>query len=154
MAKPKGIERAEVVQRMKSAIKRGQSATSFIADMRKAGLAYRRTTMLADWRTQGDYTKKEGLLRYVRKDYVPSQELVRAESWDLKRDFMFQVRLQIQRHPGEPIESQFVNIMSDKPLTIRQIEQAALELPAEHYAVGEEQIVGVTVETGIRKVSA
>ena len=154
MAKPKGIERAEVVQRIKSAIKKGQSATSFIADMRKAGLGYRRTDMLADWRTQGDYEKKQGLLRYVRKDYVPSQELVRAESWRLKSDFMFQVRLHIQRRPGEPLESQIVNIMSDKPLTIREIEQAALELPVERYTVGEEKIVGVTVETGIRKVSA
>ncbi|KKN26672.1 hypothetical protein LCGC14_0872390 [marine sediment metagenome] len=154
MAKPKGIERAEVVQRMKSAIKKGQSATAFIADMRKAGLSYRRTAMLADWRTQGDFTKKEGLLRFVRKDRYPSTEIVRAESWDMGKEFMFQVRLHIQRRPGEPLESQIVNITSDRPLTVGEMEQAALELDLDKYTAGEEKIVGATAETGIRRISA
>lgn len=154
MAKPKGKERAEVVQRIKSAIEKGQSASSFITDMRKAGLAYRRTDMLADWRTQGDYTKKEGLLRFVRKDRYPTTEIVRAEAWRMDKEFMFQVRLHIQRRPGEPLESQIVNITSDRPLTIGEMEQAALALDSEKYAVGEERIVGATAETGIRKVYA
>lgn len=152
MAKPKGRERAEVVQRMTAAIESGQSASSFISEMQEAGLGYRRTDMLADWRTQGDFEKKKGLLKYVRKDRLPTTELVKAESWDMDKEFMYHVKQHIQRRPGEPLESQFVNITSDRPLTPGEIEQAAMELPQELYVTPGEVIVKVTAETAIQRV--
>ncbi|GAI39403.1 unnamed protein product, partial [marine sediment metagenome] len=53
------IARMKVRQLMKAAIKRGQSAHSFIWDMRQKGLGYRHTVMRADWRTAGQIEAKK-----------------------------------------------------------------------------------------------
>lgn len=152
MAKPQGRERAEVIQRMRQAIKEGQSASKFISKMQEQGLSYRRTDMLADWRSEGDFQKKEGLLRFVRKDRYPTAEVARAESWNMGREYMFNVRLNIQRSPGEPLETQFVNIMSDKPMTPGQVEQEAMSLDLEKYTTAGEVVVSAVAETAIQRV--
>jgi len=45
------IIRAETIARMRGAFRKGLSAARFISDMQTVGLSYRRTDMLADWRT-------------------------------------------------------------------------------------------------------
>lgn len=122
-----GIERSTVLLRMKSAIREGLSASRFIREMRSEGLGYRRQTMLADWRSATGVTKKEGSARYVRRDYRPTAAVVADVSWDLSREYMNKVNVQYRTRPGEPIVSRFVNVMSDRPLTPRELEQSVLD---------------------------
>lgn len=114
--------RAEVVQRMRKAIKAGLSASKFISEMRDIGLSYRRTVMLADWRDVGSIQKKEGLARYVRKGYVPSDRIAEIHAWSMSKEYMYKVRSESILRPGEKPVTRFVNIMSDRPLTIGEVE--------------------------------
>ncbi len=122
-----GIERAQVLLRMKAAIREGQSASRFITSMRAEGLGYRRQTMLSDWRSVTGVAKKEGTARYVRKDFKPTAKVVADVTWDLSREFMTKVKVHVRTRPGEPITERFVNIMSDVALTPNQIEESVLE---------------------------
>ena len=122
-----GVVRAEVVQRMRSAIKAGLSASKFISKMREAGLSYRRTDMLADWRDAGSIQKKEGLARYVRKGYVPSDRIAEIRAWSMSKEYMYKVRSESILRAGEKPVTRFVNIMSDRPMTIEEIEEEIWE---------------------------
>lgn len=121
------IERSVVMLRMKSAIASGMSASGFIKSMRAEGLSYRRQTMLADWRSEKNIGKQEGLLRFVRKDLRPTAAITARVTYDFSREFMHKVKVHVRTRPGEPITEHFVNVMADRPLSPREIEQAVLE---------------------------
>lgn len=121
------IERAIVLLKMKGAQKAGQSASAFIAAMRKEGLSYRRQTMLSDWRNVGNIKAKEGLMRYVRKDYRPTVEIAQIKDWNLSKEFMHVVQVHTQTRPGEPLTQRWINIMGDKPMTPKEIESTIME---------------------------
>lgn len=122
-----GIERAEVIARMRIAFREGVSASRFIGDMRVAGLSYRRTDMLADWREVNQLETKKGLARYVRKGFVPAERSAILETWALSREYMYHVRSEMTAFPGAPAVITWVNIMSDAPMTVEAIEQEAWE---------------------------
>ncbi|GAH67403.1 unnamed protein product, partial [marine sediment metagenome] len=69
-----GIVRAETIARMRIAFREGVSASRFIRDMKEVGLSYRRTDMLADYRSVAGLERVEGALRYVRKDRYPTEK--------------------------------------------------------------------------------
>jgi len=126
------ITRMKVRQLMKAAQKRKQSASSFIWELRQKGLGYRRTIMLADWRTAGDIEAKTGLAQYVRKDRYPSAaSLVVFETTKSIPEYMYQIKVKSIIHPDLPVDKQYVNIFSDVPLTPEQAEQAVVEKWAE-----------------------
>jgi len=147
-----GIERATVILKMKSAIAEGLSASRFIAEMRELGLSYRRTDMLADWRSVGEIEKKEGMLRYVRKDRYPTEKTIAAVEWDLSKEYMYKVQVKLIMRPGEPITERFVNIMSDVPLTPVMAEAEVEERWGEWEKYAPETITGVQVWSAVRKV--
>jgi len=147
-----GVERAEVILLMKKAIALGQSASSFITDMRSAKLSYRRTTMLADWRSVGEIEKKTDLMKYVRKDYYPTEKTIAQVEWKLSREYMYKVKVETRVRPGEPIAERFVNIMSDKPLTPGQVESEVFQAWGEWEKYSAEQVTRITPWTAIHKV--
>ena len=152
MAKPKGVERAEVIQRIKGAISEGLSASKFISKMRAAGLSYRRTDMLDDWRTVGNIEKKTGLMRYIRKDYYPSAATYAQVTWKTSREYMYKVRIETRISPDKPTETRFVNILSDKPMTPRELESEVEESWGGWYPDRAGQIDTVTPETAMQRV--
>ena len=147
-----GIVRAEVIQRMSGAFKKGLSASRFLADMKAKGLSYRRTDMLADWRSVNQLESKKALMKYVRRDRLPSNKVIAAVEWDLSEEFMYTVKVQSVLRPGEPITERFVNIGSDVPMTPAMVE-AEVEIQWqewERYAA--EKITDLQVWTAVRKV--
>ena len=126
------IVRMQVRQLMKAAIKRGQSARSFIWDMRQKGLGYRHTTMRADWRTAGQIEAKKDLARFIRKDRYPtSKSIVVFETTKTLPEFMYTIKVKSVIHPDKPVDQQYVNIFSDVPMTPAMVEQAVVEKWAE-----------------------
>ena len=152
MAKPGGIERASVIPRIKSAIKAGKSASAFVRDMRAAGLGYRRTDMLADFRSAGNIEKKTGLLRYVRKDRLPSPALYADVSWKLSKEYLYKLRVQTRLRPGEPIEERFVNIVTDRALTPGEIEREMILRWGGWYPERREELVSIEPILAVHKV--
>lgn len=126
------ITRMQVRQLMKAAIKRGQSGSSFIWDMRKKGLGYRHTVMLADWRTAGQIEAKKDLARFIRKDRYPTTaSIIVFETTKKLPEFMYTIKVKSIIHPDEPIDKQYVNLFSDVPMTPAMVEQAIVEKWAE-----------------------
>ena len=121
------IERSEVIARMRGAFRKGQKAGAFINDMKAEGLSYRRTTMLADWRSINELESKGEAFKYVRKDYYPTTKSMAQVEWRLSQEFMYKVRVLSRTDPKAPITERFVNIMSDTPMTPRMVEQAVVE---------------------------
>jgi len=147
------IERSVVIMKMKQAFTEGLSASTFIKEMQAEGLSYRRTTMLADWRSVNEIEVKAGLLRYVRRDYLPAKTSIADVSWDLSDEFMYKVRVQSRTKPTEPITERFVNIMQDRPLTPAEIEGLTWEVIREQSPKRIGEVVGITAFSAMRKVS-
>lgn len=108
--------------------------------------------MLADWRSVNELEKKEGVLRYVRKDYYPAKTSIAQVEWQLSREFMYKVKTESRLKPGEPITERFVNIMSDKPMTPAQLEQQVQDSWAEWERYAAEELVGLQVWSAVQKV--
>lgn len=151
MAKATGQIRAAAQLVIRESVSKKLSAAETIRQLRDKGLGYRRTTMLADFRNFSNIKKKEGLLRYVRKDYVPTAEIAQVKEWKLSREYLFNVRVRTRLNPGDPITERFVNVVSDRPLTPREIETEILAAWGKWYPERREQIEQIIPETAIRR---
>jgi len=145
------LERATVIQLMRGAFRRGQSASSFIWDMKERGLSYRRTDMLSDWRTINELEKKTGLMRFIRKDYYPAKQQMAEVEWLMSKEYMYKVQVQSRLKPDVPITERFVNIMSDTPMTSAMVEQAVTEKWAEWEDYTAEAIEKIQVWTAVHR---
>jgi len=137
---------------MRGAFRRGQSASAFISDMREKGLTYRRTDMLADWRSMNELERKEGAFRFVRKDYYPTKVVIAEVEWKLSQEYMYKVKVQSRLRPDEPITERFINIMSDIPMTPTMVEQSLTEKWSEWEQYTAETIEELTVWSAVHKV--
>lgn len=146
-----GIKRSRVIALMRGAFRRGQSGSSFIWDMKQRGISYRRTDMLADWRTVNELEKKKGLMRFIRKDYYPAEPAMAEVEWMLSKEYMYKVKVQSRLSPDVPIADRFVNIMSDEPMTAAMVEQAVIQKWAEWEDYTAEAIEKIQVWTAIHR---
>ena len=125
------IKRSTVIGYMRAAFRKKQTVSSFREDMRRKGLSYRWTTMLADWRSVNEIEAKKGLMRFVRKDRYPAKLAIAQVDWLLSQEYMYTVKVQSRLRPDEPQVERFVNLMSDEPMTAAMIEQGVIEKWAE-----------------------
>ncbi|GAH56389.1 unnamed protein product [marine sediment metagenome] len=144
--------RSQALLLMRKAFRKGQSASSFIQGMKAKGLSYRRTVMLSDWRSVNELERKEGAFRYVRKDYYPSKQSLAEVEWKLSQEFMYKVKVQSRLRPDEPITDRFVNIMSDIPMTPRQVQEQVESKWAEWEKYAPEELVDLQVWSAVHKV--
>ena len=147
-----GIVRAETIARMRGAFREGLAASRFIADMKAKGLSYRRTDMLADWRSVNEVEKKEGLLRFIRKDRYPTEKSIASVTWETSKEYMYKVKVQSVLRIGEPITERFVNIMSDVPMTPTMLEAEVEQRWGEWEKYEAETITKLQVWSAVRKV--
>lgn len=147
-----GIVRAETIARMRLAFREGVSATRFITSMRSAGLSYRRTTMLADWRSINELETKKDALKYIRRDRYPTEKTMASVTWDLSKEFMYVIKVKSVLRPGEPVTERNINIMSDVPMTPAMVEAEVMERWISYEKYGAEVVTGLQVWTAVRKV--
>jgi len=146
------IERAIVIAKMRSAFRTGLSASKFLSNMKAQGLSYRRADMLSDWRSVNEIEKKEGTLRFVRKDYYPTEKTIAAVNWETSKEYMYKVKTLSRIKAGEPITERFVNIMSDIPMTPQQLESEVQERWGEWERYAAEELVGVQSWSAVHRV--
>jgi len=141
------LKRATVIAKMRGAFRKGVSASRFLADMKAAGLSYRRTDMLGDWRSVNEVEKKGGILRFVRRDYYPAKTAMAQVEWALSQEYMYTVKVESRLRPDAPLKERMVNVPSDNPLTPREVEELAWEMIKEQSPkkIGEvEKLTGWT----------
>lgn len=117
--------RSNVIARMRSAIKKDITASDFIAIMKEKGLSYRRTDMLADWRELASIMKAESALGKIRTGYIPIDRMAELKVWNMSHEYMYKVRSEQITKTGKRLESKYVNIMSDEPMTVEEVEREA-----------------------------
>ncbi len=147
-----GIVRAETIARMRGAFREGLSASRFIGEMKAVGLSYRRSDMLADWRSINELETKKEALKYVRKDRFPTEKVMASVTWALSKEYMYVVKVKSVIRPGEPIIERNVNIMSDVPMTPEMIEAEVEQQWGEWERYAAEELVGLQVWSAVRKV--
>jgi len=147
-----GEKRASGILRAKKAIKLGWSQSKFIADLRARGETYRRTDMLATYRTAGQLERKADAYKYVRKDRAPTAAVIAQVDWTMSKEYMYKVKVASRTRPGEPLTERFVNIMQDRPMTPGEIEALTWEMIAEQSPKIAGQVESVTPFTAIRGV--
>jgi len=118
-----GLRRAVAMKLMPKAFKSGMSASSFSQLLRFKDLQYRRTTMLSDWRTVNEIEAKKDVMKYIRKDRLPSPRLMIEEPWKYSKEYVYKADTWSRTRPDEPFEERTVTLLSDKPLTSREIEE-------------------------------
>ena len=149
-----GVVRAEVIARMRVAFRAGLSASRFITEMKAVGLSYRRTDMLSDWRSVNELEKKEGVVRFIRKDRYPTEITIAAVEWAISKEYMYKVKVQSVVRIGEPITERFVNIMSDVPMTPRMVEAEVETQWQQWERYAPELITAIQTWSAVRKVMA
>lgn len=122
-----GIVRAELIAKMRIAFKAGKAFNRFYTTEKAKAPVYRRTTMLTDWSNINQLVQKEGRAKFIRKGYVPAESTAQIKKWAMSKEWMYKVRSERVLKKGEKPEITFINIMSDKPMTIAEIEQEAFE---------------------------
>jgi len=147
----RGQKRAEVILRAKQAFQQGMSASSFISEMKEQGLSYRRTDMLADFRSVNELERKADAFRFVRKDYYPTERSMAQVEWSLEKEFMYKLKVQSQTEPGGEITERFVNITSDSPLTPQQVEEQAEEMIKRQSPKKQKEVIGITGWTALHR---
>lgn len=147
-----GILRMEGIARARKLIREGVSASRWIADMKELGISYRRTEMLADYRTVLQIEQKTELLKYVRKDRYPTQAIYATTTWDLKKEFMYVVKVKTQLRPDEPVLEHNINIQSDVPMTPEMVEARVVEERAKEERYFGEILLEAMAWTAIRRV--
>lgn len=146
------IKRAQVIRLMAGAFRRGQSATSFLRDMKERGLSYRRTDMLSDWRSENQLETKKGLLQYVRKDYYPTVRVMAEQTYKLSHEYMYVIKVHSRLTPDAPITERMVNIMTDTPHTPEEIEQLAWDMIKEQSPKEVSKIEYITPWTAVHRI--
>jgi len=144
------IERATVIAKMRGALRVGMSASAFISEMKEAGLSYRRTDMLADWREVGQIEKKEGLARFVRKGYIPTERTAELEVFAVSAEYLYKIKAESRLRPDEPVTTRFVNILSDVPMSVEMIEAEVERKWGEWERYSAEELVGLQVWSAMR----
>ena len=125
---PSYLKRSTAILKMPDAIARGLTASAFIKELKAEGIGYRRTNMLADWRSVAGIEAKKDVVKYVRRDRRPSVKAIADVEWELSKEFMYKVKVTMLTEPDEPMTERFVNIMHDKLLTPAQIEEQVYRL--------------------------
>jgi len=146
------LRRPSAILKMPEAILRGLTVEGFIRELKSVGFSYRRTLMLSDWRSVANIKAKEGLLRYVRKDRLPSVKSIADVEWRFSQEYMYLVNTWSRLRPDEPLTSRRVNIMSDVPLTPTEIEEQVYSRWGEWERYSAEKLERVQVWTAYHKI--
>ena len=124
---PTYLRRPSAILKIPEAIARGLTVEGFIRELKEAGLTYRRTLMLADWRSVSGIEAKKDVVKYIRKDRMPSMRAVADVEWNMSEEYMYKVKCWVRVEPDEPLRERFANYMSDKLLTPAQLEKPFYE---------------------------
>ena len=137
---PPFVRRPSAILRIPDAIARGLSPTAFIQELKGMGLSYRKTLMLSDWRTVAGVEAKKDLIRFVRKDRLPSPAVMADKTWEYSKEYIYKVNTWSRLKPEEPLTERMVTLLSDTPLTTREVEEQIAEKWAGYERYGKERL--------------
>jgi len=122
---------------IRSGVSKGLSASATIRSLRHAGLTYRRSDMLRDYREWAQVPAKANVIRYVRRDYRPSQAMYVATTGKQTATYRYQVTGNIYNPVSRDTVKFTTNVVSDRQLTPQEIYDEGIP-PIQSAATGSE----------------
>lgn len=124
---PSYLRRPDALLLMPGAISRGLSATGFLRELQARGLGYRKTTFLADWRSQAGIEARKDVVKNIRKDRLPSTKTIADKEWEFHKGKQYMYRFGYWM-PGEDLGEEAkhgINIMTDDIIKPQEAEALA-----------------------------
>ena len=142
------LRRPAALLKMAEARARGLTVEGFIKEIKGTIGTYRRQLMLSDWRSVNNIEARKDVIKYTRKDRVPSMRVVADVDWDMSKEYMYKLSVKSKAGPGEPMEEKFVNVMHDKLLPRGEVEaisraMMAAQSPKDIEQVQQVEVVGI-----------
>jgi len=148
------LRRPAAILKLPEAIARGLTPSAFIRELKDLGLSYRNTVMLADWASAAGIEAKKDVIKYVRKDYVPSMRTVADVTYNLSQEYMYKLKVFSRTSPDEPIKEEFINIMQDTLLRPAEVERLAWELIKEQSPKTVENVERISLAQIFHRIPA
>jgi len=113
---------------LRSAAEQGMSFADTFKAIQGGGMStYRRTNMLADYRQFLGIPDKADALKYVRKDFTPSQRLYTTVTGYQHSKFRYQLNVDVFKPLTGETFTMSTNVASDVQLTPNQIQEAGID---------------------------
>jgi len=110
---------------VRSAVSQGISGNETLRQLQAAGAGIRRTDFLDVYRYASGTAKAGFEISHVRKDYFPTLSTMPESRTDIRRDYSYNVRLDLQRADTGERFTKNITVTTDKLLRIREIEAEA-----------------------------
>ena len=114
MATERGILRSLMYKALDAAY----SFNAFYRSASEKGISYRRSDMLADWRSIQSELANRAALRSLSAGDIPEHTAVGASPFKYTEPFIYKARVEYQVSAEAPLMEQFVTVLSSKALTI------------------------------------
>lgn len=111
-------ERGILRSLMYKALDTAYSFNAFYRSAVEKGLSYRRSEMLADWRSIASELTNRAALRSLREGDIPEHTVVGVSPFRYTEPFIYKARVEYQVSVGAPVLEQFVTVLSSKALTM------------------------------------
>ena len=135
----------------KAAFSRGLSANAALSTFKELGGAVRRTEFLGIYRELRGITEAAYHVRNIRKDFMPDPDRLPHAITNIRRDYSFNVRLDIRdANTGEIIQRN-ITVTSDRNMSVYDIEGEAESAYFNDDAYGDNEIQAMTVVEAKRR---
>lgn len=151
---PSFVRRPSAILRIPDAITRGLTPSAFIRELKGMGLSYRKTLMLSDWHNVSGTEARKDRFKYVRRDRRPAMQELADVDWDMSQEYMYKARAWTRAVEGEPLEERFVNIMSDRPMSPKEVEEEIGERWADREKYGRDVLERIQVVAGWHRIES
>ena len=111
-------ERGILRSLMYKALDAAYSFNAFYRSAQEKGISYRRSDMLADWKSIQSELTNRAALRSLSAGDIPEHTAVGASPFKYTQPFIYKARVEYQISAEAPIIEQFVTVLSSKALTI------------------------------------
>lgn len=135
----------------KAAFGRGLSANAALAAYRDLGVGIRRTDFLNVYRELRGVTEAAYHVRNIRKTYLPDPERLPHAITNIRRDYSFNVRLDVRDAESGEIFPRNITVTSDRLMSVYDIEAEAESAYSDDPAYADNEIVSVTVVEAKRR---
>lgn len=139
MAVVAGIARAAFNAALPSFVRGGLSANAAIREFKSMGMkTFRRKDMLAMFRQQTGIAKMENVVKFIRKEFLPSKDVMVVASTPMKREYLYKMELDVYDDDGNFLETKYTSLMNDELMTPSDLEDAAQDAMQEGIYVIED----------------
>ena len=135
----------------KAAFGRGLSAGGALNVLKAQGYGIRRSDFLGIYRELRGATEAAYHVRNIRKDYLPDPDRLPHAITNIRRDYSYNVRLDIKDAESGEMIKRNITVTSDRNMSVYEIESEAQEAYESDPAYSDNEVMALTVVAAKRR---